>query len=324
MKMLKYAASVLALATLGMQPAARAQTYPDRPIRLIVPYAAGGGTDVFARTISTRMGQELGQPLVVENRPGAGTIIGAETVARAEPDGYTLLLGDSGTYSVNPSLYKKLPYDPVKDFTPVTLTARFALALVVHPSMPAKTVQEFVDLVRAHPGKYDFASPGAGSPHHLAMEMFRQKAHLQLTHVPYKGNGPALQDLLAGRIPCMFLDLVTIRQHVENGRLRVLAVASTQRLEQLPGVPTIGESVSPGFEAWAWQGLAAPARTPPAVVARINAAYARTVADPDIKRRLHDMSLDLTPGTAEQMAAHVKSEIVKWAAIVKEANITLD
>jgi tripartite-type tricarboxylate transporter receptor subunit TctC len=323
LKTLGLTASALLLcgATIG---AVQAQQYPDKIVKLVVPYAPGGGTDAFARIVALRMAKELGQQVIVENRPGAGTIIGAEAVAHSAPDGYTILLGDTGTYSVNPSLYKKLPYDPVKDLAPVTLTARFALTLVVNPSVPVNSVQEFIKLAVSKPGQMNYASPGQGSPHHLAMELFTQQAKIKLTHVPYKGNGPAVQDLLAGHIPSMFLDLVTVSQQIKSGKIKVLGVAGPKRLASLPNVPPIAESGLPGFEAWAWQGLSVPRGTPQPIIARLNAAYAATAADPEIKKKMDEMSVDLTPSTPEEMAAYMKSETAKWAKTIKDGNISIE
>lgn len=226
--------------TTGVAFAAASEYPSQQPVRLIVPYPAGGGTDYFARTVSERMSQELGQRVIVENRPGAATIIGADSVARAKPDGYTILLGDNATYAVNPSLYTNLPYDPLEDFEPVTLTARFALLLVTHPSVPVDDVNEFIAWVKDSPGKVDFGSPGTGSPHHLAMELLEQRADIDLTHIPYKGGAPATQDLLAGVIPTMFLDLPTAAPHIQAGKLKALAVASDKPISSMPELPHRG------------------------------------------------------------------------------------
>lgn len=301
-----------------------AQAYPTKPIRLIVPYPPGGGTDTFARTISGPMGNALGQTIVVENRPGAATIIGAQEVARSDPDGYTVLLGDNATYAVNPSLYRKLPYDPQKDFDPVTLTGRFLLLLVAHPSAKIDSVKELVARAKAKPGELNYGSPGNGSPHHLAMEMFAQRAGIKLTHVPYKGGAPATQDLLAGRIPVMFLDLTTALAHLKAGKIKALAAASPKRSGELPDVPTIAESGYAGYEAWAWQGFAVPDGTPQPVIQRLNGAFAKAAADPAVRKRLGELGLELTPSTPQEMADYVKSETAKWAKIIKEANVTVE
>ena len=303
---------------------AQSAAYPNRPVHLIVPYPAGGGTDAFARIISERLRQDLGQAVLIDNKPGAGTMIAAEQVARSAPDGYTVLLGDTGTYAVNQSLYKKVPYDVEKDLAPVTLTTRFALMLVVHPSVPVQTVQELVAMAKAQSGKINFASVGTGSPHHLAMELFKQQAGIDLAHIPYRGGAPAINDLLPGRVPVMFLDVISGAQHVRAGKLRAIGVASPQRLPYLPGVPTVSESGLPGFEAWAWQGFTVPAGTPAAAIERLNKAYASAAADPDIQRRVAEMGTEMIPSTPQQMAGHIRAESAKWAKIVRDGNITAD
>ncbi len=325
----RLAGAVLGLAAgmlAGASAVYAASDYPaQQPIRLIVPYPAGGGTDYFARTVSERMGKELGQKVVVENRPGAATIIGADTVARSKPDGYTILLGDNATYAVNPSLYAKLPYDPLKDLDPVTLTARFALLLVVHPSAPVNTVEEFIEWVKANPGKIDFGSPGTGSPHHLAMELLEQQAGIDLTHIPYKGGAPATQDLLAGVFPTMFLDLPTAAAHIQAGKLKALAVASDKPISAMPELPTVADAAKlPGFEAWAWQGFAVPKGTPEDVVRKINEAFAITAKDGEIIEKMRVNGTDLIPSTPEEMRAYMESETRKWAEAIRNANIKIE
>lgn len=302
-----------------------AQSYPTKPIRLVVPYPPGGGTDFFARTVAAKMSEDLGQQIIVENKPGASTMIGAESVAKSSaPDGYSVLLGDNATYAVNPSLYKKMPYDPLKDLAPVTLTARFALLLVVHPSVPVNTVQEFVALAKSQPGQLNFGSPGPGSPHHLAMELFEQRAGIDLTHVPYKGGAPATQDLLGGRIPTMFLDLATAAPHIKAGKLRALAVANATRLASMPDLPTVAELGYAGYEATAWQGFTVPAGTPAPIIARLNAAYAKAAADQSVRQRLNEAGAELIPSSPEALAAFMRSETAKWAKTIKDGNITVE
>ena len=318
-----------ALLSLGLSfalgGAAFAQGYPSKPIRLIVPYPPGGGTDFFARTLGAKMSELLGQPVVIENKPGAATAIGAEAVAKSAADGYTLLLGDTATYAVNPSLYRKLPYDPQRDLAPISLTGRFALVLVANPSaLAAASLEDLIDAAKRAPGKIDYASPGPGSPHHLAMELFMQRAGVRLTHVPYKGAGPAVQDLLGGRVPVMFLDLATGGPHIKAGKLKALAVASPQRIAPMPDVPTIGESGFPGFVAWAWQGLSAPAATPQEIVARLNAEFARAINDPAVRPRIVEAGIEPLQSTPEEFAAYARSERVKWAAVIKEGHISVE
>ncbi|NUZ06541.1 Bug family tripartite tricarboxylate transporter substrate binding protein [Piscinibacter koreensis] len=317
--------AALALAsTLGTTPAV-AQGYPTKPVRLIVPYAAGGGTDFFARTVGGKLGEQLGQTIVVENKPGAATIIGAEAAAHSPADGYTVLLADSTTLAVNPSLYKKLPYDPVKDFAPVSLTARFAMLLVVNPNLSkATTVREFIDEAKREAGKMSFASVGAGTTHHLTMELFQQRAGIKLSHVPYKGAGPAIQDVVAGQVPVMFVDLAAGSPMIKAGRLRVLAVASPRRITALPNVPTFAEQGIPNFEAWAWQGLAVPTGTPRDAIARLNAEFAKAVQDPAVRQKLVDAGVEPIASTPDEMAAYIRSETAKWAQVIKQADIRIE
>ncbi|HXM81851.1 MAG TPA: tripartite tricarboxylate transporter substrate binding protein [Burkholderiales bacterium] len=314
-----------AVAAIAAAPSVHAQAYPTKPVRLIVPYPAGGATDFFARTVFTKMSESLGQPVVVENRPGAGTAIGASEVARSAPDGYTLLLGDAGTYAFNPTLYKKLTYDPVKDFAPVSLTGRFALILAVNPSaMQASSVKEFVEAAKRSPGKIDYGAPGPGSPIHLAMELFKQRAGIVMTPIPYKGGADAMTDLIGGRISTMFLDIASGLPQIKGGKVRALAVASDKRVAALPELPTIGESGYPGFEAWAWQGFVAPVGTPRPVVMKLNAEFAKVMADPTIKQRLSESGFQPQTSTPEEFAAYMKSEIAKWAKVIRDSSISLD
>jgi tripartite-type tricarboxylate transporter receptor subunit TctC len=304
---------------------ARAQAYPTKPVRLMVPYAAGGGTDFFARTVGQKLGEGLGQTIVVENRPGAATIIGAEAAAQAPPDGYTALVADSTTLAVNPSLYRKLPYDPLKDFAPVTLTARFAMLLVVNPNVSkAGNVKEFIDEAKKAQGQMPYASVGSGTTHHLAMELFQERVGIKLVHVPYKGAGPAIQDLAAGQVPVMFVDLAAGSPMIKAGKLKVLGVASPKRIAALPDVPTLAEQGVPDFEAWAWQGLVVPAGTPKEIIARLNTEYAKAVADPVIRQKLMDAGVEPVTSTPEQMTAYVKSETEKWARVIKQADIKVE
>ena len=319
------AAIAVGAAALSAVFAAHAQSYPTKAVRLIVPYPAGGATDFFARLVFPKMGEALGQQVVVENKPGAGTAIGASEVARSAPDGYTLLLGDAGTYAFNPTLYKRLSYDPVKDFAPVSLTGRFALILTVNPnSIKAASLKEFVDVAKSQPGKVDYGAPGPGSPIHLAMELFKQRAGITMTPIPYKGGADAMNDLVGGRIGAMFLDIASGLPQIRGGKVRALAVASDKRVAALPDLPTIGESGYPGFEAWAWQGFVAPAGTPRAVVDRLNSEFAKVMADPVIKQRLSESGFEPQTSTPEQFAAYMKSEIAKWQKVIRDSNISLD
>jgi len=308
---------------IGCFAAALAQTYPSKPIRWIIPYPAGGGSDFFGRTVTAKLAEQLGQTIIIDNRPGAATMIGAQEAAKSPSDGYTVLQGDAPTFAVNPSVYKTMPYDPQKDLAPVTLTARFAMLLVVNPQvLKASSVKEFIERAKKDPSGLSFASVGTGTTHHLAMELFRQQAGIQLVHVPYKGAAPAVQDLIAGHIPTMFLDMATAAPHLKSGRIKALGVAADKRIPNLPEVPTIQEAGLPGFEAWAWQGLAVPAGTPKEVIAKLNAEYQKAIQDSAVRKKLIDAGIEPVHSTPEQMAAYIRSETAKWARVVKEANIT--
>jgi len=322
----------LALPLLG-PAAARAQSaaettplagYPTRPIRLVVPMPAGGGTDVWARVIAERMGQLLGQRVLVDNRPGAGTMIGAELVARAPADGYTLLVGDIGTYALNPHLYRRIPYDPVRDFTPVTLTSRHLLVLAVPRKSELTSVQALVERAREQPEALVYGSASAGSPHHLAMELLQQRSGMRLRHVPYKGGAPLTADMLAGQLDAAFLDLPSALPHLRSGWLRGLALAAPQRLPYLPELPTLAEAGYPGVETQAWQGLVAPAGTPPAVVARLAAVYAQVCSEPEVRRRLSMIGIELTPSSAQAFSELQRSESERWGRLIREQGLLLD
>jgi tripartite-type tricarboxylate transporter receptor subunit TctC len=305
-------------------PSAFAQTYPNRPIHLIVPYPAGGGTDFFARVVAAPMGDILGQQIVVENRPGAGTNIGAETVARAQPNGYMFLLGDTATFAANRSLYSKLNYDSEKDFAPVTLTGRFAIVLLMNTDkLKVTSVKELIDEAKKAPGKIDYASGGVGNPFHLASELFAQQAGIKLNHVPYRGAAPAIQDLLGGQIGMMFVDFATARGQLNNKQIKAIAVASPAEFYGLPGVPPVAKDV-PGYEAWAWQGFVLPAKTPADIVAKLHDAYVKAVSDGEIKQKLIGAGIDPLQSTPQEMAAYMKSETEKWAKVINTASIKVD
>lgn len=302
-----------------------AQAYPSKPIRLIVPYPAGGATDFFARVVFAKVGDILGQQVLVENRPGASAIIGSELVAKSPPDGYTLLISDMGTYALNASLYKNLRYDAQKDFAPVSLTARFAMVLVVNSEKtPARTMGEFLAMVRRDPGKYNYAAPGPGSPLHMAMELFKRQANINIVPIPYKGGGDAVKDLVGGQIDVMFLDIATARAQINGGKIRALAVASDKRNTNLPDVPTVAEGGVPGVEVYAWQGFVAPAGTPRDVVMRLNAAFAAAMGDPVIKQRLAEASAEPITSSPEQFTSYMGTETTRWGRIIKDAGISLD
>ncbi|HEY5820078.1 MAG TPA: tripartite tricarboxylate transporter substrate binding protein [Mesorhizobium sp.] len=311
------------VSALALNKGAVAQTFPERPINLVVPFAAGGSTDVVARVIAAKMSEILGQQIVVQNVGGGGGSLGAGNVVRADPDGYTILMGTVATHALNPLMLKTAPYDAEKDFTPISLLVIVPNVLVVNPELPAKTVQELIDLVKADPEKYAYASSGNGTPLHLSGELFKKMAGVSMVHVPYKGSGPALNDLLGNQVSIMFDNLPSSSSHIKAGTLRALGVTTAKRAESFPDVPTIGETV-PGYETYTWNALFAPANTPPEVVAVINDAAKKALADPAVAARMAEFSATIVGSTPEELATHVKAEIAKWTPVVKEANITVE
>lgn len=301
-----------------------AQAYPTKPVRWIVPYPPGGGSDFLARTVGAQMEKQLGQPLVIENRPGAATMIGAEAVARGTADGYTLLSGDNGTFVFNTALYKKVPYDPTKDFAPIGLMARFPLIVVANPSTGFKTMRDLLDAAKKDPGKLSYASVGAGSPHHLAMELIKDRTGAFIVHIPYRGAAPAVQDVLGNQLPIMVIDTAVGLQHIRAGKLVPLGVLSRQRLAALPNVPTLEEQGIRDTEVYAWQGMAVPAATPRDVTVKLSSELNRAINTPEVTRKLQEFGLEPISGTAEQMAAYIKSETARWHALIKQRNLTLD
>ncbi|MDB5955886.1 MAG: hypothetical protein JWP60_2494 [Ramlibacter sp.] len=319
--LINFLAALLAVLT----TAAFAQTaYPTKPVRLIVPYPPGGATDFFARTVFGKVGEVLGQPVVIDNKPGAGTTIGSELVANSAPDGYTLLIGDVGTYALNTSLYKKLRYDPQKAFAPISLTGRFPLLLLVNPStLPVRNMAEFLAYAKSNPGKINYAAPGPGSPLHVAMELLKQQADLDMVAVPYKGGADAAHDLLSGQVQVMFLDIATAQAQLKGGKLRALAIASDKRRPAFPDLPTVIESGVPGVEVYAWQGFVAPAGTPREVIAKLNSAFATAMQDPGVKQRLAEAEVEPLTGTPEEFSRYMASETARWARVIKASNISL-
>jgi len=314
-----------AAAIAGTAPAAaQAQAYPTKPIRLVVPFPPGGATDILARDVAQKLGEAWGQSAVVDNRPGAGGNIGSELVARAAPDGYTLEMGTVGTHAINASLYAKMPYDHVKDFAPVILVAGVPNVLVVNPALPVNSVQELIAYAKANPGKLNFASSGNGTSIHLSGELFKVMADVQMTHVPYKGSAPALQDLLGGQVQLMFDNLPPSLPQIKAGKLRALGVTAATRSPALPDVPTIAESGLPGFESSSWFGVLAPAGTPPAVIAKLNAEIATWLASPDAKQKLLAIGANAAGGTPDDFAKHIAAETAKWAKVVKESGAKID
>lgn len=321
-KMTRRAAGALALVMVASS--AWAQDFPSRSLKLVVPYAPGGGADSVARIVAKKVAENVGQPIVIENKGGAGSIVGTDLVAKAEPDGYTLLLGQSGPISINPAVYKTLPYDPVKDFAPITMTTAYPYILVVNSESPAKTLQEFVALAKSKPGALNYGSTGVGAANHLVAELFASKAGLKMTHVPYRGTALAVGDLVSGQLNVVFGDPISVLPHIKSGKLRPLAVTSLERSPVAPEVPTVAESGYPGFEALAWHGILAPARTPPAVVQRLNAEFVKALADPATKELLEKQAMQTVGNSPEAFAAFIQKDIATWKAVAAAANVTVE
>lgn len=316
-------AAASALGLLALTPlAAQAQAFPTKAITIVVPFSAGGTTDILARVLGQFISKDLGQPVIIDNRAGAGGNIGTQLVARAAPDGHTILMGTVGTHAINQSLYPKLAFDPIKDFTPLTRVALVPNLLVANPAQPFKTVKELMAYAKANPGKVTFGSSGSGTSIHLSGELFKQMAGVDLQHVAYKGSAPAVNDLLGNHIAIMFDNMPSAISHVKAGKLRPLAVTTAQRSPALPDVPTIAEAGVPGYEATSWFGLLAPAKTPAPVVAKLNAAILKALADPDVKNKLLEQGAEPAGETPAQFAAFIASETVKWGKIVKQSGAT--
>ncbi|MGA7487727.1 MAG: tripartite tricarboxylate transporter substrate binding protein [Xanthobacteraceae bacterium] len=305
-------------------PAAAATDYPTRPVALVVAFPPGGASDVLARLLGRKLEQMLGQPVVIDNRPGAGGNVAAEGVAHAAPDGYTLLAGNNAILATNAALYKKINFDPAADFAPVGLIGSQANILVVNPAVPARTMAELIALAKANPGKLNFASSGHGLAAHLAGELFKAEAGIDIVHVPYKGAAPALQDVIAGHVQMMFATASSVVPHIRDGKVRALAVATLKRTAVLPDIPTIDELGLKNFDATTWHGLVVPARTPGEIVVTLNRALAAALADPGVKKSLGDLGVDIIGGTPDDFAAYIKSEIPKWTAIIKASGAKLD
>ncbi len=318
----KRQALALAAAALAAlcSPAALAQdgAYPSKPVRIVVPLTAGGPTDILARIIGQQLSERLGQPVLIENKPGAGSNIGADYVAKSAPDGYTLFMGTSGPLSINASLYGKLPFNPLTDFSPIVLIASAPFVVAVNPSLPAKSVKDFVALAKSKPGQLNFgAVPGSAA--HLATELFKSTANLDMAFVPYKGAAPATNDLIAGQIQLSFASTPGVMPSVKAGKLVPLAVTSAKRIAQLPDVPTVAEAGVPGYEASVWYGLVAPAKTPAAIINRLNAEVSKILQDPAMRQKLAANDFEAAGSTPEQFDAYIKSETAKWAKVVKSS-----
>lgn len=312
------------LATIAIAIPAVAHAFPTGTIEWVVPYAAGGGSDVVARVIAAEMTKSLGQPLIINNKPGAGTNIGAAYAAKAKPDGHVVLTADTATLAANQFLYSKPGYNAEQDFVPVGLIARFPMILVVNPQVPAKDLKEFVAWAKAQPNPVAFGTPGAGSPHHLATELFSDATGLKLTHAPYKGAAPAVQDVLAGLVPFMIVDTAVGGSHIRAGKLKAIGVASLKRVAGFDTIPTLDEQGLKGFEAYAWQGMVAPANTPAAAVATLNKALVAAVRSDAAKARFQTLGLEAIPGTPAEMGAYAKREREKWGTVIKAKAIKLD
>jgi len=316
-------AATLALAVLAPQNV-HAQTYPSKPVRLIVPYAPGGATDIIARAAAIELSKSLGQPVVVDNRPGAGGNLGAEMAAKSAPDGYSMVMSANSLHGITPFLYTKLSYDPNKDLAPVIVFASFANVLALHPGVKANSVKELIALIKAQPGKLSYASSGSGSTIHMSGEMFKQLLGLDITHIPYKGSGPAVSDLMGGQVQMMFDNIPSAISHIRSGKLRALATTGPKRAAVLPELPTMIESGVPGFESTAWFGLAMPAGTPKEIIARMNADGQKAARAPEFVKRMNDLGYEIVGGTPEQMAAMIRDEIKRWGPIVKASGAKVD
>ncbi len=322
--------AVAAMAAVGLALCGTAQAqsettrYPAQPIKWIVPYAPGGGSDMIARLVSTAMRESLGQPLLVDNRPGAGTIIGTQAMMAAAPDGYTVSSADIGTLAFNPTLYAKLPYEPQRSFTYIGGLSRNSFVLAVRKGLPVNTLREFLSLAAKSPDTITFASAGAGSPHHVAMEMFQQTAQIKLLHVAYRGGAPALQDLISGQVDAMMLDIPGGLAHIKSGSIKVLGVAMPERFAPLPQIPTLAEGGVSGFSAYSWQGLLGPAGLPASVVQTLNAELTKSLRSNAVKAKLEEIGVEPMPLSPEKFQEHVRKELLRWGPVITAANIRLD
>jgi len=314
----------ITLASVLIAPlAARADTWPSKPVRWVVAYPAGGGSDFLARQLAPQLGKQLGQTMVIDNRPGAGGVIGTDNAAKSPPDGYTIVTGDNGAMVFNSAMYKKLPYDP-KDLVPVGFMARFPLILAVYPNAGFNSAKELLDEVKKNPAKYSYASPGIGSPHHLAMELLKDRTQSFILHVPYRGTALAVQDVISGQVPMMVLDTAAGLPQIRAGKVKALAVMSKKRLPSLPDVPTLDEIGIKDFEVTAWQGLFVPKGTPPDIVAHLTAEMNKAINVPEVKARLEDFGLEVTPSDGPALAAFIQKETSFWHALIKERNLSAE
>jgi tripartite-type tricarboxylate transporter receptor subunit TctC len=318
--------AALAVATFGVlaTQTVSAQSWPSKPIRIVVPFTAGGNTDIVARMIGDGLSKTFGQPVLIENKPGAAGLVGATAVAKAPADGYTFLMGTVGTHAINAGLYTKMPYDTVKDFTPVTLVASVPNILVVHPSLPVDSVNDLIGYLKANPDKSNFSSSGNGTSIHLSGELFKIRTGVSMTHIAYKGSPPALADLMGGQVQLMFDNLPTSLPHVKAGKLKALAVTTAKRIPALPDLPTVDESGLPGFETGSWFGLLAPAGTPKEIIARVDIEIRKMVQSPEMREKLIQQGAEPLGMGSDEFAAHIKAELVKWGEVVKASGAKAD
>ncbi len=319
-----FSTAFVSLVFMAATTSAPAQQYPTKAVRLIVGFPAGGTSDIMARLTGQKLSEAWGQTFIIDNRPGAGGNIGTELVAKAAPDGYTLLVSPGSTLTSNPAVYSKVPFDTVRDFAPVTMIAGVPNALVVHPSVPASNVKELIALAKSRPGQLAYASTGAGQSTHLSAELLKTSAGINMIHVPYKGSAPALTDIVAGQVSVMFDNLPSVLPFIKSGRLKPLAVSSAARSRALPEVPTVAESALPGFDVTVWFAVLAPAATPREIVNRLNAEVVKAIKTQDMRDRLAQQGAEAIGNTPEDFAAIIKRDLAKWAKVVKDANIKLD
>jgi tripartite-type tricarboxylate transporter receptor subunit TctC len=319
MQTTRWAVCLLALPVLSAALPAAGQGYPARPIRFVLGFAPGGASDTMARAIGSRLSEGLGQPVVIDNRAGAGGNIAAEIVARSAPDGYTMFLGNNGVLAVNVSLYPKLAFDPVKDFAPVVLIASQPNVLVVHPGVAAASVKELITLARAKPGQLNYASPGSGTTGHLAGELFKRMAGVEYTIIPFKGGGPAALAMLSGETQFTFATALSVQGHIKSGKLRALAVTTAKRSASFPSLPTVAEAAVPGFDAITWHGVVVPARTPPAAIARLNTEFNKLLQSAEMRERLLGLGSEVIGGEPKQLTQYMLAEIPRWAKVIKES-----
>ena len=319
-----FTSSTLTLCVMLAAASAQSQTWPSKPIRFIVPFPPGGGTDVLARTVSPKLGEGLGQQVVIDNRSGAGGMIGVELGAKSAPDGYTLVIATVGQISINPNLYAKMPFDPVKDLAPIILAGNIFNVLIVHPALPAQSVKALIALARARPGELNYGSSGTGAADHLSAELFQVMTKTKMVHVPYKGGPLAIVDLISGNLQLMFSTVPTAVGLIKGGKVRAMAITNSNRFPLMPELPTVAEAGIPGFAVNNWTGVFVPAATPADIIARLNAEFVKVLAMPDVKKRLLGNGIDAMSNTPQQFATYIRVETAKWASVIKDANVKVE